>query len=160
MKYEVLYLFVLALLLSPVMADCSYAHNTIKKRDTTVISSVDLDPAAIAIEKANKTKIYSDTLLVNGNYPDQVTRSDKFYDTLSKSRSWVARMLASLLVASHKDMDDGQTSTSKLATSRHYFQDFSGCVITQIKVVQANVFARAPGVDPGWAGRFLDNVHM
>ncbi|MEG1413879.1 MAG: hypothetical protein RSA94_01710 [Mucinivorans sp.] len=142
------------------MADCSYAHNTIKKRDTTVISSVDLDPAAIAIEKANKTKIYSDTLLVNGNYPDQVTRSDKFYDTLSKSRSWVARMLASLLVASHKDMDDGQTSTSKLATSRHYFQDFSGCVITQIKVVQANVFARAPGVDPGWAGRFLDNVHM
>ncbi|MEG1587732.1 MAG: hypothetical protein RR278_00225 [Mucinivorans sp.] len=152
MKHSLPYLFVLALLLTCDMAEGRCAQKIDKQNDTTVVKT----PNRTSI----KGKMYSDTLLTMGNYHQQKQDADQLYDTISRSRSWVARTLASLLIASSSDVADEANPTPKLELSRHYFQDFGGAVITQINVVQANVFTRVPGEDPGWAGRFLDKIHI
>lgn len=113
-----------------------------------------------AERKAIKDKIYSDTLLLPQNYGKHQPQSDKFYDTLYNNKSWFMRLVAPLLITSPRNASDEASPNPVLEMSRHYFREYSGCTITNIHIVQANVFTRDTSLHISGFEKFVDHLHI
>lgn len=104
--------------------------------------------------------IYSDTLLVPRNFLKQSVKSDIFYDSLKEkgSRKWLPRLITQALIRSHASVDDIEPAP-ELEVSRSYFESYAGRTISEIRVIQANIFSRDTAQQLTWAERFVDGLH-
>lgn len=145
LKHVTIYLFIAILFLVGGFANPVWAQRP--------------DKQSAAERRAIKGKIYSDTLLVSDQYERQLGESDKLYDTLLKGKTWFGRMFAPILITSPRNATDEAKPATQLEISRLYFSEFSGCTISAINIVQANVFTRSPDQKLSWAERFVDAMH-
>lgn len=123
---------------------------------TAIIMSVS-DSWSQTERRQAKHRLFSDTLNIKG---EKLERSNEFYDTLKEKeyKSWIIRGFYRLLIAS-RNTSDAAIPNTELELSRHYFNDFTGKVITQIRIVQANVFDAQNAVDSKWIDRFINSLH-
>ena len=105
---------------------------------------------------------FSDTLGIGKTtYEQELEESDQFYDKVKNReyKSKFMRMIANFIVR-NRDASDYSLPMPQLEVSRGYFENFTGCTIADINIVQANIFTRDTSQNSSWAERAVDNIHV
>lgn len=107
---------------------------------------------------ATRHALFSDTLNVGGR---ELEKSNIFYDSLKtkQHKSWFMKMISKFLITG-RNTSDASVPNTELEVSRHYFSEFTGKQITEIRIVQANVFERDDIKSEKWIDRFINSIHV
>lgn len=108
--------------------------------------------------KMARTHLFSDTLSIKTR---NLEKSEIFYDSLQKRnyKSWISRTLARLLIASRNTSDVSVPNTD-FELSQKYFNEFGGRKISDIRVMQSNVFETTDKTGQRWVDRFVNSLHV
>lgn len=105
-------------------------------------------------------QVYSDTVITRINYRERVEKADALYDTLQNKKGKFSQLLYRSFVRSRDQSDEGLPMVD-FKVNRGYFEYFKGRVITDIRVVQANVFSpRESSEKVSKVQQFIDKLHL
>lgn len=124
-----------------------------------VLSLITCDLLGQEHRRSIRDRMFSDTMVVSKNYNKAVAKSTKFYDTLYRHKSWFTRLVAPLIITSPSNTIESGEPTPVLEVGRHYFRNYQGRTITQINILQANVFTRDSSKKISRAERLIDGLH-
>lgn len=106
-----------------------------------------------------RDRLFSDTIFGGEQYTERLHNSERIYDSIYNSKSKFLRFLAPLLITSPSNSEDANLALPTLEVGRHYYARYNNLTITEISIIQANIFERIGQDEITGIGHFMDEVH-